>query len=337
MSWRRGLWIFVAPAVLAVGACSGQSSRAAPQASPVLVAEREIQLSRFNGRIDHLAVDGTGHRIIIAELAAGSVEVVDTVTGRSLARRSDFKEPQGVAYLPKRDEVAVASGGDGTVRFFKATDLSEVGAVALESDADDLRVDSAGRVIAGYGEGGLAVIDPATFKVVGNVQLGAHPEGFSLDRATQRGFINLPGKRTVAVADLSSGRTLASWSLGARLANYPMALDGRGELLAVVFRLPPRLVLFRAASGVEAAATTTCGDADDVFFDDRRVRLYVSCGAGRVEAYRVDAGRLESLGGAATRQGARTSIFSPELDRLFVAAPTTDNHKAAILVLRPAP
>jgi YVTN family beta-propeller protein len=284
-----------------------------------------------------MVIDEKGHRLFVAELEAGAVEAVDTLTGRSVARHGGLLEPQGVAYLPALDELAVASGGDGTVRFLKARNLSEVGVVALGRDADDVRVDGAGRVVAGYGAGGLAVIDPATLKVVARVELGAHPEGFSLDNVTGRVFVNLPSKRTVVVADLASGKPLSTWGLGFRLANYPMALDGHGKLDAVVFRLPPSLVLFRASNGVELAATATCGDADDVFFDDRRQRLYVSCGSGQVEVYRVVGESIASVGAVPTRRGARTSIFSPALDRLFVAAPAALGHDAVILVYRLTP
>ena len=32
----------------------------------------------------------------------------------------------------------------------------------------------------------------------------------------------------------------------------------------------------------------TCGDADDVFFDAKRRRVYVSCGDGTVDAWQQD-------------------------------------------------
>jgi hypothetical protein len=32
----------------------------------------------------------------------------------------------------------------------------------------------------------------------------------------------------------------------------------------------------------------TCGDADDVFFDPKRRRVYVSCGDGNVDAWQQD-------------------------------------------------
>jgi hypothetical protein len=115
-----------------------------------------------------------------------------------------------------------------------------------------------------------------------------------------------------------------------------MALDDAGNVLASVFRSPPRLVLLDTRSGAVKENIETCADADDVFFDAKRKRIYVSCGQGAVDVFQ-DKGagyRLESR--INTRFGARTSLFVPELDRLFVAARSSFlKSDAAILVFKP--
>jgi len=317
---------------LAIGACTGKPSSAAPPSPAPLVSTGAIKLSG-SGRIDHMALDEKAHRLFVAELGSGALESVDVETGRSLARRIGLREPQGVAYVPALDQVVVACGGDGMVRFLSAPDLSEVGTVPLGDDADDVRIDATGRVVVGFGDGALAVIDPATRRVVGEVKLGAHPEGFSLDPESGRAYVNLPARRAIAVADLVSGRVAATWSVGARAANYPMALDAADGRLFVGLRLPARLVAFDTASGAERVAVETCGDADDIYFDSRRRRVYVSCGAGRVEVFSAD---LQPLGRIATGAGARTSLFSQARDRLWVARPARAEG-AALLAYRPTP
>jgi hypothetical protein len=85
------------------------------------------------------------------------------------------------------------------------------------------------------------------------------------------------------------------------------------------------------------AQAESCSDADDVFFDAARHLLYVSCGAGAVDVFRL-APTLERVARVETRSGARTSLFVPELDRLFVAARAgLLGGAASILVLRPQP
>jgi len=151
--------------------------------------------------------------------------------------------------------------------------------------------------------------------------------------------VNVPDAAgQVAVVDLTAGKQVASWRVPGLKANFPMALDSTGLVLATVFRSPPRLVLLNARTGAVTANLSTCGDADDVFFDAKRRRLYVSCGEEMVDVLQGDTAVYHSLTRIPTHSGARTSLFVPELDRLFVAARAgLLGSDAAILVFRPGP
>jgi hypothetical protein len=297
------------------------------------VLERAIPLAKVSGRIDHLAVDPARRRLFVAELGNGTVEAVDLASGRSLGRVTGLKEPQGVGYLPGRDEIAVATGGDGMLRFYRSADLKLVGALKLGEDADNVRVDAqTGRVLVGYGAA-LAVVDPATRSLVRAVPLPAHPEGFQTQGS--RAFVNLPQAGALAAVDLAQGRELARWRNPGAHFNFPMALDSDAGLIAVVYRLPARLVLFRIASGQVDQKLDTCGDADDVFFDSARKRLYVVCGGGAVDVFGKARAGYAQAGRISTRGGARTGVFSPQLDRLYVAVSANGNQPAAVWAFRP--
>jgi hypothetical protein len=304
------------------------------RAAPPLALERTIPLPDVRGRIDHLTLDRGRGRLFVAALGNGTVEVVDLATGTVTGRIAGLREPQGIAYLPQADRVAVADGGDGKVRFFHASDLSPAGETTLGDDADDVRVDpQSGHVIVGYGSGGLAVIDPASGAKLADVALPEHPEGFQLEPGSERVLVNLPARGAIAVVDLRSVRVTATWRVPDARSNFPLAIDG--ALLAAVFRKPPKLVLLDAKTGVVQASAETCGDADDVFFDTRRSRVYVSCGEGAVDVFARDAGGLRRLARVPTAPGGRTSLWAQSLDRLFVAARAGSGTPARILVLRP--
>jgi hypothetical protein len=126
-----------------------------------LMLEREIALPDVKGRIDHLAVDSAHHRLFVAEIANGSVDIINLDSG-ARRRITGLAEPQGVAYLPALDQVVVACGGEGSVRFYNAATLALVGLIRLGDDADNVRVDGAtGQIAVGYGSGTIALIDPA--------------------------------------------------------------------------------------------------------------------------------------------------------------------------------
>jgi len=215
-----------------------------------------------------------------------------------------------------------------------------VGKVELGDDADNVRLGpKAGQLVVGYGSGGLAILDPAAALVLRTAKLPAHPEGFQVDPVSGRAFVNVPDARQVAIVDLATGILAASWPLPAGVrGNFPMALDGTRTVLAIATRNPAHLVMLDARTGVVTVNLPTCGDADDVFFDARRRRLYISCGSGEVDVVQQDGAGYHPLARIPTQSGARTSLFVPELDRLFVAARAgLLGSGAAILVFRPTP
>ncbi|MGH7029893.1 MAG: YncE family protein [Stellaceae bacterium] len=286
-----------------------------------------------------MAADLARKRLFVAEIGNNSLDVVDLATGKRVGQIRGLAEPQGVGYAPQADLVAVANGGDGSVRFYRGAELTPAGSVALGNDADDVRIDPrTGEILVGYGSGGLAIIDPARRSKIGDVRLAAHPEGFTAG-AIGRAYINVPDAEQIAIVDLSSRRQIATWKLVGLKANFPLALNADSATLATVFRRPPTLVLIDTTTGAPIARLGTCGDADDVFFDARRARVYVSCGAGFVDVFQRDGSDSYSRRSrVATSPGARTSLFVPEFDRLFVAAPAGKAGKdAAITVFRTLP
>jgi DNA-binding beta-propeller fold protein YncE len=307
------------------------------QAQVPLVLETKILLGEVNGRIDHLTIDPGRHRLFIAELGNDSVGVVDIDQRKVISRITEQKRPQGITYEASTDTLYIANGGDGTVRMFQAADFASLGRIDLGDDADNIRLDAtAKQVFIGYGSGALAVIDPVKRKKIADIALKAHPESFQLDKEAQRIFVNVPDKQTISVIDRLSGREMAAWPTG-NGTHFAMALDHQSKHLLVSFRDPPKLGVFQIASGSPITSVETCGDVDDMFVDAKRRRLYVSCGEGFVDVLDSASSTYLRLARIATVPGARTSLFVPGIDRLFVAALATLDHPSAIWVFRPTP
>ena len=247
-----------------------------------------------------------------------------------------MSEPQGVAYVPFSDSVFVANAGDGSVRVLRGEDLTLIGRIELGDDADNVRLDTAHkRVLVGYGKGALAVIDPASLTKTADIRLRGHPEGFQVDETGTQVFVNVPDAREIGVVDLATGSTRSLPTQGAG-SNFPMAIDGDAHRVLVVFRSPPTLMALSSQDGHVVAKVETCGDADDVFVDRKRRRVYVSCGEDVVDVLQSSEAGYRRLARVPTVPGARTSLFVPDLDRLFVAVRAASNEPAAIWVFRPA-
>jgi hypothetical protein len=116
-------------------------------------------------------------------------------------------------------------------------------------------------------------------------------------------------------------------------ANFPMALDSEAQRILVMFRYPAKLGAFAMSDGASMGAAEACGDADDLFLDAKRHRIYVSCGEGITDV--IDTYRRVAR--IPTASGARTSFFAPELDRLMLAVRATGGEPPAIWFYRPTP
>src|ERR1700719_4315379 len=112
-----------------------------------------------------------------------------------------------------------------------------------------------------------------------------------------------------------------------------MALDDTNKILLVWCRLPAKFVVLDTTSGRIVSSLSTIGDTDDIFYDVGRRLVYVIGGEGAVEVLRQrDPDHYEADGRITTAPGARTGLFVPALNRLFVAVPHRGLQSARVLV-----
>ncbi|MDI9846437.1 hypothetical protein QM467_00025 [Rhodoblastus sp. 17X3] len=308
----------------------------APAATvPELTLAEAIPLGAVKGRLDHMAIDLRRGRLFVAELANNSLAVIDLKAGKLAQRIKGLSEPQGVAYAPETDRLFIANGGTGVVQMRKGDDLALIREIALGEDADNIRLDGPDRVIVGYGGGALAVLDAASSEKTTDIPLAAHPEAFLPEPGGDRIFVNEPRVLRTAVIARASRQETAHWGAPGAAANFPMALDVKGRRLFIVYRLPALIAAIDTSSGALSSQFATCRDADDVFHDAARDRVYVICGEGAIAVLDASHGGLRSQSLLQTRSGARTGLFAPERDRLFVAVPAHAGRPAEIRAYRP--
>jgi DNA-binding beta-propeller fold protein YncE len=303
------------------------------QANQPLKLEKTIELPDVQGRIDHMSLDIAGQRLFVSALGNNTVEVVDLKAGKRVNTISGLKEPQGALYVPDKSRLFVASGKDGTVKIFDGTSLKLLKTIEYGDDADNLRYDAARhRVYVGFGGGALGELDTDGQKIA-DTKLDAHPESFQLEKGSPHIYVNLPGSRRVAVVDREGHSVVTSWRMGLTLGNYAMALDEADRRLFVVSRVPARLVVVDTATGKVVQKLPAVGDCDDIFWDAPRKRIYATGGDGAISAFeQQDADHYREVARIPTVKGARTSFFSPDLGRLYVAVRRQGSTPAQIQV-----
>src|SRR5947207_3468099 len=288
-----------------------------------LQLKQTIALPGVEGRIDHFALDVAGERLFVCALGNNTVETLDLRKGERIHSITGLGAPQGIAYIPELNRIFVANDKGGICKIYDGKSFQTVGELNFKDDADNVRYDDATKKIyVGFGSGGIAVVNAPDGKQIGSIKLSAHPEAFELEKNGKRIFVNVPNSRHVAVIDREKGEVVATWKTDLAFGNFPMALDDANHRLFIGCRLPPKLVVLNTETGEVVAKVDISGDPDDVFYDNKRRRIYAICGAGMIDIVeQTDPNTYAASSKVDTADGARTGLFVSERDTLFVAVP----------------
>jgi DNA-binding beta-propeller fold protein YncE len=286
----------------------------------VLKQLKDVTVRDIEGTVQHLAADVKGNRIFLAATGKNTIEIFDAQTLRHIDTISGLSQPQDLVFLPESEQLLVSNAADGTLRTYDTKTLKLINSKPMGGDANRIHVTANGKfVIVGWGVGGLAIVDTKSGRRT-DVQLKSHPEAFAIDAAGNRMFVNLPGVGEVAVVDRRSEIVTESWSIRQH-DNAAMALDEASRRLFVVCRRPSKLLVLNIDDGAIVASMSTVADADDVFFDQRRKRVYVVGGEGQIAVYKQAApDEYQVMSRTDTVEEARNGLFVPEWNRIFVVA-----------------
>lgn len=299
---------------------------------------KSIPLPGVEGRIDHMAVDLDGQRLFVAALGNNTLEIVDLAANQVVHSIGNLHEPQGAAFLKDSGLIAVANGGNGTCQFFDAKSYQLTNTVELESDADNVRYDSANqRLYVGCGDGAIGVMDAKTLKQLADIRLSAHPESFQIEAHGNRVFVNVPKSYEIAVIDRQRNTVISTWPVTEAKANFPMTLDEANHRLFVGCRNPAEVLVYDTESGRVSNRFSCVGDTDDLFYDDKTKRLYAAGGEGFITVCQAEDNRYSQLTKISTAAGARTALFVPTLSRLYLAVPHRNSQAAGIWIYEVVP
>src|SRR5438067_5450152 len=305
---------------------------AAHAQAKTLQLTQTIRLPGVEGRIDHMELDATSDRLFVCALGNNTVEVLDLRKGERIHSITGLGAPQGIAYIPELNRIFVANDKGGICKIYNGKSFQAVGGLDFKDDADNVRYDDATKKLyVGFGSGGIAVVNAPDGKQIGSINLSAHPEAFELEKTGKRIFVNVPNSRHVAVIDRDKNEVVATWKTDLAFANFPMALDEANHRLFVGCRLPSKLVVLNADSGEIVVKIDISGDADEVFYDRKRRRIYTISGAGRIDIIeQTDPNTYRLSTTIGTADGARTGLFVSERDVLFVAVPHRGSQPAEV-------
>lgn len=298
---------------------------------------------------DHFGADLQRNRLFVTSEEDPAVEVFDLKTNKHLKSLTDFKEPHNVIVFPAAKKIFVVDGGASEIKVLDYNSYQLVGHIPLTIDADPYALDSATKtmyVVNGGREAHtpyclISVVDTAADKKLADLKLPTNRlESMALDPHSSRLFVNMTGVNEIGVVDRKSRELVQRWPVTSGQQNVPLKYDAAAHRIFVATRNPSKLVVVNADTGKEVASLPVADYVDDLAYDGARHRLYIPGGGGNgavsvVEQRGPD--DYQVVATVATKPGAKTAFFLPELHRYYVGVPSKDGQPAEILVFDVAP
>src|ERR1700687_602456 len=284
----------------------------------------------FEGDFDHFAADVKGNRTFLAGEEKGTLEVSDLKTGKHLKSVAGLEEPHAIHFMPEKNRLIVTNSGNGMTKVLDGSTYEIIGTIELAPGADVLGYDpSTGRawIVTGgknasakMKETIVSEVDPATGRRLGDVKFDTDfTEGIAAEQKGSRLFINVAGKHYVAVVDKKTRKVIATWPIKEGENNAPIGLDEESKRLFVVTRKPFKLVILDTDTGRSVASFEAPKRTNELLVHKGHPRISLA-GDDYVGVFQQkDADHYEELARVPSDKGAKTAIFVPELNRLYVA------------------
>jgi DNA-binding beta-propeller fold protein YncE len=244
-----------------------------------------IPLPDLVGDLEFFAPDLKGNRLFLCAENSKTVEVFDLLTGKRIHTITGFGEPHDIVYLPDTDHLIVTDGGDdfGWVERVSAKTYLIVDKIKLPNAVDE------------------AVLDPVNKYFY------------------EKLYVNNSGTSEIAVVDLRTRQVIARWPLPEAHNLNGLAFDEANHRLFSATRNPPKFWVFDTITGQIVTTLTCTAYNDHMIFDPVRKRIYITGTETASVIEQRDADHYENIAEVPTGYRAKTSIFVPELNRIYIA------------------
>jgi YVTN family beta-propeller protein len=318
MSNRKSLW------ALLLLACSASALAASPNYSVI----KKIPIPGKGGW-DYLAVDDAARRLYVSH--ATEVDILNLDSGEKLGSIPTVGM-HGVALATEFNHGFLSDGKGNTVIMFDLKTMKVLAKIDSPKDPDGIIYDDGSkRVFAFNGDSNSAtVIDAASGKVAGTVDLGGGPEFAAADG---RGYVfdNLEDNSLVLKINSHDLKVEQRWPTAPCSSPSSMAMDRANRRIFVGCRSKVMAVL-DADSG-KVITTLPIGDhVDATVYDPEKELIFNSNGEGTITVIEQDGpDKYEVVQTIKTAPRAKTMAFDPKTHRLFLS--TAEDGQFEVLVV----
>ena len=314
------------------------------QADQPLRLIKTVFLPGYVGDFEHFAADLKGNRLFLIAEDHKTVEVLDIRTGRRIHTIAGFGQPHAIEYLAGPNSLIVTEGDEesGAVDLVSASNYKILDKIMLPTNVDGGVFNPVNKYY--YVESGaqgqdakthlLSIIDTQSFKRIGDIALpGTKSEAMAIDHSGRKLYVNLRDPDEIGVVDLLTGQLVTRWPIPEAKSQNALVLNEPNHRLFSATHTPPKLFVFDIDTGKVIASLPCAVNSDDMGYDPVRKRIYIT-GDGEASVFEQhDADHYVHIAEVPTGYRARTSIFVPELNRLYLGVASRGKREAGKLAV----
>jgi YVTN family beta-propeller protein len=267
---------------------------------------------------DYLVADSEHGRLYVSH--NNEVDVID-LGSKAVIGKIDVKHVHGIAVADDLNRGYITDGGDDSIVVFDLKSNATVQKVPAGQNPDGLVFDSfSKRVFVFNGRShNVTVIDAASGKVVGTVDLNGKPE-FPASDEKGNVYVNIEDKSELLELDAETLKIKQTWSLSPCEGPSGLAIDAAGRRLFSVCS-NKKMVIVNADSGKVVAVLEIGEKPDAVSYDPTRKLVFSSNGEGTLTIVKQNSpDEYAVLATVATEKSARTMALDRKTHKIYLSA-----------------
>lgn len=267
------------------------------------------------GGWDYLVADPTPHLLYITH--GPQVEVIDTKTGKPVAKITGMKGTHGVALDDQGKFGYISDGGGNSVVVFDRHNFQTVTMIAAGTNPDGIVFDPATKTVWAFNgrSKNVTVIDTATNQVTATLDVPGKPE-FPVADGQGSVYDNIETANEIVRFDARQKKLIATWKLNDCESPSGLAMDREHRKLFAVCD-GRKMAVVNADNGTQLASPEIGDGPDATNFSSKYQLAFSSNGEGTLTM--VDAANgykvIEQL---PTAKGARTMTYDDQTDRAYL-------------------
>ncbi len=230
------------------------------------------------GSYDYLYIDQENKKLYVSHGSA--VNVIDLINEKLVATIGDMKKVHGIAIANKEGKGFISDGGANAVVVFDIKTYDKIATVPVSGKKPDAVIYDAysNRIFAfNGGSDNASVIDAATLKEVGTVELGGGPE-FAVSDGKGKIYNNLEDKSSLNVIDSKAMKVINTYPLSPCGGPTGIAFDAASKRTFSVCRENKGMTVTDVTTGKVVATIPIGGGVDAVAYDAATNLIFCSNG-----------------------------------------------------------